>query len=97
MIDPLAPQPMTPEQVRDLVRRTRAAMSLARSCAGAAGTAGLAAIVAARQPSRSRQAAQYARDHGVTLTAAARVFGLRVSSVCEAWWRIYDRPNRCPL
>lgn len=54
-----------------------------------AGRIGAAARNARRAPGRSRLAAEYAHEHGVTLTAAAREFGCAVTTVSQSWHRLY--------
>lgn len=54
-----------------------------------AGRIGAAARNARRAPGRSRLAAEYAHEHGVTLSVAAREFGCAVTTVSQSWRRLY--------
>jgi hypothetical protein len=74
------------ELQRSTVERIRAHMTHERSTRGRA--------AAQRQnydrpPGRMVLAAQYAAHAGVTISEAARKFGVCTSSVAEAWRRIY--------
>jgi hypothetical protein len=74
------------ELQRATVSRNRAHMTHERS------TRGRAAAQKqnyARPPGRMTLAAQYAAHANVTISAAARKFGVCVASAAEAWRRIY--------
>lgn len=74
------------ELQRSTVERVRAHMANERSTRGRS---------AAQKQNQSRPAgrmalaAKHAYQHGISLSAAARLFGLSTASVGEAWHRIY--------
>jgi hypothetical protein len=56
---------------------------------------GAAARNADREPGRGQLAARHASHHGVTLSAAARLFGVSVATVSDAWARLYPGRSAC--
>lgn len=76
MIDPLAPQPMTPEQVADLVRRTREA-----SAASSSKNMKRAHEAWMRKPMPSKDAAYQVLETGCSVADAARVHSVSRESV----------------
>lgn len=77
MTNPLAPQPLSPAEIADLVERTRKATR--NSYAGKA----------ADRRKRSEQAARWAHRTGQTCAEAGRQFGRCEDAVCAAWHRLF--------
>lgn len=91
--DPLAPHPLSPAEVADLVRRTRIAMVKSTD-----------RRVATRPIRRSamsigRVAARYAHLVGCSLREAVEALGMRSTDRALIWWRRYypgEETPRCP-
>jgi membrane-bound lytic murein transglycosylase B len=86
----LQPQPLTREQIADLVERTRIADRLSR----AAGYAKYCEAMGGKKRRRPGDktviaAARFAYEHRTNLSDAAQKFGVAESTIGNAWRRMY--------
>lgn len=100
-MNPLDPRPMTPEHVRDLVERTRAAMERLAPVARVTTHHLLARTMRDRgwhMTSLVRCAARYSALTRCTLTESGAAFDVNCGAVMHAWRRIYPGiPTRVDL
>lgn len=93
MTDPLAPIPMTPDEIADLVSRARAN----GEAAAQAGFANLSSLRRGKPCMRHNpvleEAARFALERKRTLSFAAREFDVHEDSLRKVWRRLYpDAP-----
>ena len=92
MTDLLAPRPMTPAQIADLVERTRQGMQRVARLTRHPASDPVAYLLRRNgwhTTSRVRCAARYSALTGCSLGAAAWLFRVNGGSVHAAWCRVY--------